>query len=232
MSDVIMFEELIKSSPFAVIELFELHLDPVIHGSNTIFRFYSGVVVQTSTAEIIYQGNTYVAIPIEAQGFEYTAGQSGFPRPTLRVGNLFSVVSALMLNVNETTFGNDLTGAKVVRIKTLSRFLDAVNFTGGTNPYGTPSGEQMPQEVYFVNRKIVENRDVVEFELAAKLDLETSRLQSGNVLPTFASGFTAAPSVATQAQIILMKTIILLEPLPRLTSPIQAAMKNLLTVNL
>ena len=172
MSDVIMFEELIKSSPFAVIELFELHLDPVIHGSNTIFRFYSGVVVQTSTAEIIYQGNTYVAIPIEAQGFEYTAGQSGFPRPTLRVGNLFSVVSALMLNVNETTFGNDLTGAKVVRIKTLSRFLDAVNFTGGTNPYGTPSGEQMPQEVYFVNRKIVENRDVVEFELAAKLDLE------------------------------------------------------------
>ena len=172
MSDVIMFEELIKSSPFAVIELFELHLDPVIHGSNTIFRFYSGVVVQTSTAEIIYQGNTYVAIPIEAQGFEYTAGQSGFPRPTLRVGNLFSVVSALMLNVNETTFGNDLTGAKVVRIRTLSRFLDAVNFTGGTNPYGTPSGEQMPQEVYFVNRKIVENRDVVEFELAAKLDLE------------------------------------------------------------
>jgi len=167
-----MFEELLKSSPFAIIELFELHLDQEIHGSETIFRFYNGVVVQTQTGEIIYNGNTYLAIPIEAEGFEYTAGQSGFPRPTLRVGNLFSVVSALMLNVNETTFGNDLTGAKVVRIRTLSRFLDAVNFDSGTNPYGTPSGEQMPQEVYFVNRKIVENRDVVEFELAAKLDLE------------------------------------------------------------
>jgi len=172
MSDVIMFEELLKSSPFAIIELFELHLDQEIHGSETIFRFYNGVVVQTQTGEIIYNGNTYLAIPVEAEGFEYTAGQTGFPRPTLRVGNLFSVVSALMLNVNETTFGNDLTGAKVVRIRTLSRFLDGVNFDNDTNPYGTPSGEQMPQEVYFVNRKIVENRDVVEFELAAKLDLE------------------------------------------------------------
>ena len=172
MSDVIMFEELLKSSPFAIIELFELHLNQEIHGSETIFRFYNGVVVQTQTGEIVYNGNTYLAIPIEAEGFEYTAGQTGFPRPTLRVGNLFSVVSALMLNVNETTYGNDLTGAKVVRIRTLSRFLDAVNFDNNTNPYGTPSGEQMPQEVYFVNRKIVENRDVVEFELAAKLDLE------------------------------------------------------------
>ena len=172
MSDVIMFEELLKSSPFAIIELFELHLNQDIHGSNEVIRFFNGVVVQTQTGEIIYNGRSYTAIPVEAEGFEYKAGQGGFPRPTLRVGNLFSVVSALMINVNETTFGNDLTGAKVVRIRTLSRFLDAVNFTGNTNPYGTPSGEQMPQEIYFVNRKIVETRDVVEFELAAKLDLE------------------------------------------------------------
>ena len=172
MSDVIMFEELLKSSPFSIIELFELHLNQDIHGSETIFRFYNGVVVQTQTGEIVYQGHTYKAIPVEAEGFEYKAGQGGFPRPTLRVGNLFNLVSDLMLNVNETTFGNDLTGAKVVRIRTLSRFLDGVNFDNNTNPYGTPSGEQMPQEIYFVNRKIVENRDVVEFELAAKLDLE------------------------------------------------------------
>ena len=172
MSDVIMFEELLKSSPFAIIELFELHLDQAIHGSNEVIRFFNGVVVQTQTGEIIYQGRSYTAIPVEAEGFEYKAGQGGFPRPTLRVGNLFSVVSALMVNVNETTFGNDLAGAKVVRIRTLSRFLDAVNFDNDTNPYGTPSGEQMPQEVYFINRKIVETRDVVEFELAAKLDLE------------------------------------------------------------
>ena len=179
MSDVIIFDELLKDSPLAVIELFELHLDLAIHGSDTIYRFFNGVVVQTQTGEIIYQGKTYMAMPIEADGFEYKVGQSGFPRPTLRVGNLFSVVSALLLNVNETTYGNDLTGAKVIRRRTLTRFLDDVNFDNDTNPYvptgGTLTHEELPQEIYFVNRKVLETRDVVEFELAASLDLENIR---------------------------------------------------------
>jgi len=179
MSDVIIFDELLKDSPLAIIELFELHLDLAIHGSNDIFRFFNGVVIQTQTGEIIYQGNTYMAMPIEADGFEYKVGQSGFPRPTIRVGNLFSVVSAILVGVNATTYGNDLTGAKVVRRRTLTRFLDDVNFDNDTNPYvptgGTLTHEEMPQEIYFVNRKVVETRDVVEFELAASLDLENVR---------------------------------------------------------
>ena len=179
MSDVIIFDELLKDSPLAVIELFELHLDLAIHGSDTVYRFFNGVVVQTQTGEIIYQGKTYMAMPIEADGFEYKVGQSGFPRPTLRVGNLFSVVSALLLNVNQTTYGNDLTGAKVIRRRTLTRFLDDVNFDNDTNPYvptgGTLTHEELPQEIYFVNRKVLETRDVVEFELAASLDLENIR---------------------------------------------------------
>lgn len=179
MSDVIIFDELLKDSPLAIIELFELHLDLAIHGSNDIFRFFNGVVIQTQTGEIIYQGNTYMAMPIEADGFEYKIGQSGFPRPTIRVGNLFSVVSAILVGVNATTYGNDLTGAKVVRRRTLTRFLDDVNFDNNTNPYvptgGTLTHEEMPQEIYFVNRKVVETRDVVEFELAASLDLENVR---------------------------------------------------------
>ena len=179
MSDVIIFDELLKDSPLAVIELFELHLDLAIHGSDTIYRFFNGVVVQTQTGEIIYQGKTYMAMPVEADGFEYKVGQSGFPRPTLRVGNLFSVVSALLENVNETTYGNDLTGAKVIRRRTLTRFLDDVNFDNDTNPYvptnGTLTHEELPQEIYFVNRKVIETRDVVEFELAASLDLENIR---------------------------------------------------------
>lgn len=179
MSDVIIFDELLKDSPLAVIELFELHLDLAIHGSNTIYRFFNGVVIQTETGEILYQGETYRAMPVEADGFEYKVGQSGFPRPTLRVGNLFSVVSALLANVNETTYGNDLTGAKVIRRRTLTRFLDEENFDNDTNPYipsgGTLTHEELPQEIYFVNRKVLETRDVVEFELAASLDLENIR---------------------------------------------------------
>ena len=37
------FEELLNSSPFAVIELFELELFEKIHGSSEEYYFYNGV---------------------------------------------------------------------------------------------------------------------------------------------------------------------------------------------
>ena len=77
-----------------------------------------------------------------------------------------------MLSVNTTTAGNDLTGATVTRIRTLARFLDAANFPSNVNPYGTPdSTAEFPQEIYKIDRKSAENREVVQFELAAVFDL-------------------------------------------------------------
>jgi len=63
-------------------------------------------------------------------------------------------------------------GAKVTRIRTLARYIDGVNFPGGTNPYGTPDPTaEFPREVFYIDRKAVETRDVIEFELAAVFDL-------------------------------------------------------------
>ena len=77
-----------------------------------------------------------------------------------------------MLNVNQVTTGNDLTGATVTRIRTLARYLDAINFSGGINPLGTPDPTaEFPQEIYKIDRKASENREVVTFELAAVFDL-------------------------------------------------------------
>ena len=76
------------------------------------------------------------------------------------------------MTVNETTTGNDLTGATVTRIRTLAKFIDAVNFAGGVNPYGTPDpNAEFPQEIYTIDRKSQETREVVSFELAAPIDL-------------------------------------------------------------
>ena len=81
-------------------------------------------------------------------------------------------ISAILLTVNQTTAGNDLTGAKVVRIRTMARFLDAANFSGSTNPFGTPDpNAEFPQEIYYVDRKSAENREIVSWELAAVFDL-------------------------------------------------------------
>ena len=71
------------------------------------------------------------------------------PRPTLTISNALGLITAILLNVNQVTTGNDLTGATVTRIRTLARYLDAVNFPGGTNPLGTPDPTaEFPQEVY------------------------------------------------------------------------------------
>jgi hypothetical protein len=54
----------------------------------------------------------------------------------------------------------------------LARYIDGVNFPGGTNPLGTPDPTaEFPREIYYIDRKASENRDLIEFELAAAFDL-------------------------------------------------------------
>ena len=167
----IIFEELLNSSPFAIIELYELETFAKIHGAANNYYFFAGHNKEDSPAEIVFNGNTYLALPIEADGFEYK-GDGGLPRPSVRIANLQSSISAILLGINEFNFGNDLIGARFTRVRTLSRFLDGSNWESGTNPYGTPSpNETMPNEIYYVDRKVSENRDFVEFELVSSFDM-------------------------------------------------------------
>ena len=148
-------------APNAIIELFELELDAALHGASTTYYWHAGTNAAV-TGNIIYGGNTYVRLPVEATGFDYTSAGS-LPRPTIRVANLMGDITALLLLVNGTTAGNDLGGAIVRRIRTLKKFLDG-------EPGADPNA-RFPTEVWYVDRKSNENRDVVEFELASKLDL-------------------------------------------------------------
>jgi lambda family phage minor tail protein L len=158
--------ELQSASPSAIIELFELQLVTAIHGTGTLTRYHAGVDGLAANGNIVWAGNTYQAYPIEAEGFEYS-GSGQLPRPKIRVSNILGTMTAILL-----TLSYGLEGAKVTRIRTMARYLDAVNFTGGVNPYGTPDAtSEWPREIYFIDRKTAETRDVVEFELAAAFDL-------------------------------------------------------------
>jgi lambda family phage minor tail protein L len=117
-------------NPGAVIELFTLQLDATLHGSTTIYRFHNGANLNAN-GEVVWAGNTYLRFPIECTGFEFT-GTGTLPRPTISVSNIFGTLTAIMQDVNQTTVGNDLNGAKLTRIRTLARFLDAVNFAPTT----------------------------------------------------------------------------------------------------
>ena len=162
-------------NPGAIIELFTLELIANLHGSATVYRFHNGSNMNAN-GELVWNSNSYLRFPIQCEGFEFT-GTGTLPRPTISVSNIFGTLTAIMQNVNQTTVGNDLNGAKLTRIRTLARYLDAVNFTGNTNPYGTPDpSAEFPQEIYFLDRKISENKDVVQWEAISALDLVNVKL--------------------------------------------------------
>tara|TARA_R100001443_G_scaffold22342_1_gene34571 strand:- start:1136 stop:1753 length:618 start_codon:yes stop_codon:yes gene_type:complete len=186
--------ELQKISPNSIIELFELELVEGLHYATgnptnvpTIFRFHSGGNIDTY-ADIVWQSNTYEKLPIEASGYEYTA-KGQIPRPQLTMSNLGGItrsgsvirVTDLLILTNLVTPHNDLLDAKLTKRTITADALDASNFTGNTNPFGTPSANEFPKEIYFIDRKIQESRDAVSFELVSRLDMQNKRIPARQV---------------------------------------------------
>ncbi len=129
MSTAPIITDLQKINPSAIIELFTLTTDATLHGSAQTYRFHNGTSLN-SNGDIVWAGNSYIKMPIQAEGFAFTNGQ--LPRPTLTISNAIGTITAILLNVNKVTTGNDLTGATVKRIRTLARYIDAVNFPVST----------------------------------------------------------------------------------------------------
>ena len=164
------FSDIQKINPSAIIELFSLALDTNLHGANTVYRFHAGSNLDAN-GKIVWAGDDYLRFPVQATGFAYQRGQ--LPRPRLSVSNMGTpTMSAILLTVNQTTTGHDLAGAVVTRIRTMARFLDTANFSGSVNPFGTPDPTaEFKREVFVIDRKTTETRSVIEFELAAAIDM-------------------------------------------------------------
>ena len=171
------FSDIQKVNPSSIIELFKLELKEGLNyatgnpsGVTTVHRFHSGSNLD-AYGSIVWNSDIYLRFPVEASGFAFQRGQ--LPRPTITVSNMGTPsMSAVLLAANTFTAGNDLTGAKVTRIRTMAKFLDTANFSGATNPFGTPDPDaEFPREVYYIDRKSAENRQVVQFELAAIFDM-------------------------------------------------------------
>jgi len=193
--------ELQKSNPSNIIELFQLELITAIHGSNTKYYWHNGVS-ENENLDIVFDSIQYIKMPIDAFGFEFTSKQ--LPRPKLQISNILGTFTTLML-----TLPQGLEGAKVTRLRTLERYIDNTNFDPGhflledgidnvmlqeddsvikleeiENPHGTPDASALfPKEIYYIDRKTIENRQVVEFELSANFDLDGVRLPKRQVLP-------------------------------------------------
>lgn len=145
-------------SPSATIELFVIDLTAL---GDTVYYFHAGT--NALQQPVVWQGVTYRPWPAQASGFALSSNGQ-LPRPKLSLGNVDGTITAMILVLN------DVGGGKVIRKRTLARFLDAVNFPGGVNATADPTA-YLPDDIYFVDRKASEDKNSVTFELTASFDV-------------------------------------------------------------
>lgn len=162
--------EIQSLAPSTLLEFFILDSTNLPGGS--IERFHAGV--NALAQPVVWQGSTYQPLPIKAEGFDLTT-KGSLPRPKMTIANANGVLSAEVRNFN------DFVGCKVIRKRTFAKYLDAVNFPGGLNPTANPD-QHLPDEVWYVERKMMENRYVIEFELSSAMDLQGVQLPNRQII--------------------------------------------------
>jgi len=179
-------KQLSSLQPDALIELFEIDFSNMQEnfeqlkdmyginvGADTVYRFCSSI---NSSNPIVWQGKSYQPMPIMAEGFE-SKNDGRFPRPKLIIANPDGIFSRIIYN------NNDFVGCKITRKRTYVRFLDDENFQNknlnseGKNPFGQSDRDSyLPDDVYYINRKMSEDKNGISFELSSPLELKDSWL--------------------------------------------------------
>lgn len=151
----------IDLEPSAVIELYELYFSL----DEQPFRFHAGT--NNLIKDIIWNGNNYYSSAIEVEGFE--ANMLGrLPRPKVTVANTDFIMSSILRDYS------DFRNSKFVRIKLFLKNLDDVNFDDSENPFGTADPlAYISKEKYLISQKIMENKQLVQFELITPFDLQS-----------------------------------------------------------
>jgi len=162
-------KEIFDVEPSTMIILYELVLK---NESMKSYRFHAGENGYENA--IIFNAKDYHYIPIKADGFDYA--NSKLPRPTLTADNTESFFSL------KSRFFKDFIGYELIRTRTFVKFLDAANFPNGVNPYGAPTAVSYPPEKYIINRKSLENKQVIQFELVSPLEYENAKIPNRKVV--------------------------------------------------
>lgn len=151
-----------------VVDLFTLDITLLLPAGSTdqaIYRFCNWS--QVNGADVIYDGNTYTALPLQASGFELnTSGQ--LERPSITFANVGLAITGL------TNTYSDLVGATVTRIRTLTTYLDG-------QPGADPDAYWGPDE-WVIEQKTSENKLAVTFQLSVPFDLEGRSLPGRRLL--------------------------------------------------
>ncbi len=75
-----------------------------------------------------------------------------------------------------TTHGNAMGNTITMNNPNTTTSTTTTTSSSQTNPFGTPSSNKFPDEIFFLDRKVLENREVVQYELVSELDLANVRV--------------------------------------------------------
>lgn len=179
-----LYGEVFSLTPSALITFFEIDISNLIfdqglltdlnrdNENQRIFRFHNNVSLLNK--DLIWQGYTYMAAPITADGFELNS-RGTLPVPKLAITSSDEGIPLLSTLKSQINRLGDLAGAKVTRIRTLMKFLDKENFENAINPTEDKNAE-FPRDVFYIDRKSNENKTGIEYELSSILDIEGVKL--------------------------------------------------------
>ena len=173
-----------------LIELFDITL-PGYSSTSGAGKYYltNGEIDQDNDGDtdIVFNGNTYLAIPIQITGIEFNSS-GAYARPTLTIANIPNLTKTLDTD-NETVLedlrvagtagieaferNDELIGTKIIYRKTLKSKLS--------------TGEEFPSQTYYIDRVASENNIIVAFELASPMDIEGAQIPARMVIGRYCS---------------------------------------------
>jgi lambda family phage minor tail protein L len=188
-------KQLISINPDAIIELYEIDFSSIQSNFDEFFDEY-GVNLSAEPIyrftpmingnnPIVWQGKSYQPMPVKMEGFEHKT-EGKLPRPTFSLANPEGIFSKIIYS------NQDFLNCKVTRKRTFARFLDDDNFqnknlnNNGGNPFGHSDVKAyFPEDIYYINRKTLENKEEIQFELVSPLELENAWIPARNVLSNY-----------------------------------------------
>ena len=179
--------EIFSLTPATLLTLWEIDASVIIDESGLkdvnydyVFKFHNSVKLLNT--DIYWREQKYYAVPIVAQGFEYSAkGSPPTPKLTLAVNDDgVPILSLLKTRIRQL---NDLTGVKVTRRRVFAKYIDGSNFGNNFTKqelagqgFAPDINMQFEPDIYYIDRKSVENKSVIEFELGSIIDIEGVKL--------------------------------------------------------
>ena len=166
--------------PSGLVELYEIELSSSSRAYFTRAPDSDLAAVQMYDHDTNSQLNTYIAVPLNAEGFDMTT-KGVAARPVITFSNILTDFENAL---GSLTF-EDLIGKRIYRRRTFAKYLK----DGASDPGSGNTPIEFPRQMYIIDRIESENAQEIGFELSTPFDVE------GLMLPYRVIGHNACPWV-------------------------------------